>query len=689
MNSIKRPNRMRSTVSLWNLLHRSPLGFDLEQLEPRLQLSASVESVNGTGNNLSNSTWGSAGSDLLRLAAAAYADGVSAPALPTDPSARAISNALNDQADPSNPSSDYATLDQNSLSNFGYAFGQFMDHDLDRTPGSGAPFPIAVAPGDPIGPGDLPFSRSESDPNTGTSASNPLQQVTDVTSYLDLSQVYGSSQTVSDALRTLKGGLLKTSTGNMLPYDNAAYFTPAQIAALNMANDAHAVSTDQLFAAGDVRANENLELTTLQTLFLRNHNRLANGLQKQHPAWNDEQVYQEARKLNIAEYQNIVYTGWIPAVLGPTALPKYTGYNPKVNATIANEFSTVAFRFGHSLLSADIERHTNKGQDITDASPDGAQIGLSQDFFDPNLLNPAGVIDPLTGHTSSDIGPVLKGQADQNSQAMDMLAISDVRNLLFGNGGFGGDDLMARDVQRGRDNGIPDYNSLRVAMGLKAVASFAQITSNVQTQQALAAAYPGGINTIDPFEGGLAEDHVRGSDVGPLFQAIMVNQFSRLRSGDRFFYLNENLTRDEQNTFQQGSTLAKVIQANTNITNLQRDVFLFKASISGTVNGVQSASAVRSRRGPTGLAGITVQLQNEDGVVVATTKTDGRGNYTFNQSSGPSGDPDVSSGVSGTGTYNVVLVLPSGLKQTSPAPNSIFISSGDTNVCGVNFNVLG
>src|SRR6201999_747115 len=120
-------------------------------------------------------------------------------------------------------------------------------------------------------------------------------------------------------------------------------------------------------------------------------------------------------------------------------------------------------------------------------------------------------------------------------------------------------------------------------LGLPAVTSFAQITSNVKVQQDLATAYPGGVNTIDAFEGGLAEDHVRGSDVGQLFQTIMVNQFARLRDGDRFFYLNQTFTPAEQAILNQGNTLGKMIEANTNITNLQSDVFQFKSSISGTV----------------------------------------------------------------------------------------------------------
>ncbi len=131
-----------------------------------------------------------------------------------------------------------------------------------------------------------------------------------------------------------------------------------------------------------------------------------------------------------------------------------------MNAAIANEFSTVAFRFGHSMVSPSIAREGNDGQSIAPS------ISLFEDFFDPNLLNPAGVTDPLTGLASTDIGPILKADADGNGQAMDMMAISDIRNLLFGNAGMGGDDLMARDVQRGRDNGIADYNTVRAAYGL-------------------------------------------------------------------------------------------------------------------------------------------------------------------------------------------------------------------------------
>jgi hypothetical protein len=183
----------------------------------------------------------------------------------------------------------------------------------------------------------------------------------------------------------------------------------------------------------------------------------------------------------------------------------------------------------------------------------------------------------------------------------------------------------------------------------------------------------------------MAEDPVAGSDVGPLFQAIMVNQFTRLRDGDRFFYLNETFSPAEQALLNQGNTLAKVIEANTGITNLQSNVFLFQASISGTV----SMDAVGPSRGagPRGAAGITVQLQDSSGDVLATTVTNAQGNYSFDQLSGSAANPVNASGVSGTGTYNVVLVLPSTLAQTSPDPQSINITRGGTNVAGVSFTV--
>jgi peroxidase len=692
-------------------LRRDPQKFTqhaADVLEPRVLLSAttaapaakipaptasSVEPINGAGNNVANPTWGQAGTDLLRLTPAQYANGVNSPSLPQDPSARLISNLVNNQADPANPSQDINTVDQNSLSDFGYAFGQFIDHDLDLTQGTGASDPISVPAGDPIGgPNDtsLAFQRSATDPTTGTSKSNPLQNPTSVTSYLDLSQVYGSDVATDNALRTLSGGQMKTSPGGLPPLDNSTYFTSTQLQQINASvggmADQGPLPQSQMFVTGDTRGNENLELTALQTLFLDNHNKIAAQLQKANPNWTDQQLFDGARKLNIAEYQSIVYNEWIPAVLGSNALPAYKGYNPNVNSTIADEFSTVAFRFGHSLLSGEIERQGNNGQDVADDVP------LEQDFFDPTLLTGQGqptTVDPLTGLTSTSIGAILKGDADGVSQASDVDTINEVRNELFNEvvPGVGyGQDLIALDIQRGRDQGIGSYNEVRQALGLKPVTSFAQITSNVTVQKELQQAY-GNVNNIDAFEGGLAEDHVPGSDVGQLFQTIMVNQFARLRDGDRFFYLNQTFTPAEQAILNQGNTLGKMIEANTNITNLQSDVFQFKSSISGTVTMNTRNNGPRGGGGSMGLSGLTVQLEDSSGNVLATTKTGRNGTYSFNQLSTGSTNPEGASGVSGTGTYQVVVELPSFLEQVGRGPGAITVTRGGQSFQNVNFVV--
>src|SRR5262249_37443194 len=133
----------------------------VEPLEERALLSADVRSIDGTGNNLANPTLGSAGTDLLRVSPAAYADGVSAPSLPNHLSARGTRHLLNNQADPGNPTQDLSTVDQNSLSDFGYAWGQFIDHDMDLTPtGSGELLTIPADPNDPSQMGDQTFARS-------------------------------------------------------------------------------------------------------------------------------------------------------------------------------------------------------------------------------------------------------------------------------------------------------------------------------------------------------------------------------------------------------------------------------------------------------------------------------------------------------------------------------------------------
>jgi peroxidase len=650
----------------------------VEQLEQRCVMD--VRSITGVGNNLlaGQMNWGAAGTDLLRVSPVAYANGTDSPSTPNDLNPRVISNNLNNQSSfIFSGMDDLGGKQSKSLSDFAYVWGQFLDHDLDlTTDNSGIAFnipadtrtftqPDGTTVSDPMNAGE-PFGRSNAHTVAGV-----RQQINSVTSFEDLSEVYGSTDFIASALRTHSGGLLKTSPGNLLPFNSLAYFSQAELDAMNMANDSQQVPSAQLFAAGDRRANENIELTAIQTLFMRNHNRLANQLHGLNPAsfgytsWTDENLYQEARKLNIAESEIITYTEFVPAIIGPGVLPAYTGYKNNVNPGISTEFSTVGFRFGHSLLSNAIGRHLNNGNDINDtASANGAAIPLVEGFFRPDLISAAahtvnlvdvnGNPDP---HTSSNIGAILKGDADNAANENDLLLIDSVRNTLFGDPFPGlGTDLAARDIQRARDHGIGTYNQLRVAYGLPAVTSFDQITENDAVQAQLRATY-GTVGRIDPFEGMLAEDHVGNGDVGPLLRAMLVKQFKNLRDGDRFFYLNESFTTAEQNLIAQGNTLSKVIKNNTSITNLQANAFFFKESIQGTVfiDADRDGSA-HPTAGEPGSAGVTINLLAADGVtVLATTTTDANGHYSFTDQTG----------IPGTGDFFVQIVVPDGFDLTS------------------------
>ncbi len=579
----------------------------LENLESRQMFAADLRTFDGTGNNLKNTEWGSTEEQFLRIAPAQYADGKSAPAGASRISAREISNLL-----AAHPATE--TLDERGLSAFVYAWGQFLDHDIDltNTAPTNEAFSIQVPKGDPsfdpnsTGSKVINLLRSEYAANTGLT--NARQQVNDITAYIDGSMIYGSSKEVADSLRTFSGGKLKTSDGNLLPMQEG------------------------MFVAGDIRVNENPELTSMHTLFVREHNRIATKLAADHPTWTDEQLYQEARRIVIGEIQAITYNEFLPALLGPEALRPYRGYNPQVNAGISNEFATAAYRFGHSMLGSDIEFLDNDGNEVHDP------ISLRDAFFNPGVVLENG-IDEIVKYLASDV-----------AETIDTRVIDDVRNFLFGPPGSGGLDLAALNIQRGRDHGLADYNSVRAAYGLPKVRSFADITKDVNVQRALQAAYKT-VDNIDLWVGGLAESHVRGASVGPLFQRILADQFTRLRDGDRFWY-----ERDLQ-----GSTLAMVrstklsdiIKRNTTTQNVQDNVFFFRTSIQGRV--FQDANNNRRIDGrEQGIANLTVNLVNTDGQIVATTKTARDGTYRFERLD--------------LGKYKVVVLPAANNSSTTPAP---------------------
>ena len=254
-------------MRLEKLLPRELMAIDMAGLLRAGSLP--TYSVDGTGNNVAQMEWGSTQENLLRLAKAEYGDGISTPNGTDRPSPRAISNAIADQSD-----KDIVT-DRN-MAAFTYVWGQFIDHDIGLTPtGSTEKMRIVVPTGDPffdpnsIGTKTMSTSRSIFDSKSGTSVANPREQINTITAWLDGSMIYGSDTKTASALRTMSGGKLKIGADGLLPVNNSTNFPNGTV---TMANDAHRLPDNQMLAAGDVRANENIELTSLQSLFVREHN---------------------------------------------------------------------------------------------------------------------------------------------------------------------------------------------------------------------------------------------------------------------------------------------------------------------------------------------------------------------------------------------------------------------------------
>lgn len=597
-------------------------------------------SIDGTGNNVSQTEWGSTGENLLRLAKAEYTDGVSSPAGTNRPSAREISNVVSDQGDAD-------IISKKEMSAFIYAWGQFVDHDISLTPtGNSESINISVPKGDPYfdplstATKVINATRSMYDKSTGTSTSNPRQQFNEITAWMDASMIYGSDTATSNALRSFSGGKLKVGPNGMLPLNNSTNFPKGTVTQGNIPGG---VPDDQLYAAGDVRANENIELTSLHTVFVREHNRWAERIAKLNPKLNDQELYQRARAVVIAEIQSITYNEWLPAVLGQNAMPRYNGYNPRVNPDLSNEFSTAAFRFGHSILGDDVEFLDDNGISIAE------DVALKDAFFNPTLLK------------DHSIESIFKYLASDPASELDTMMVGSVRNFLFGPPGAGGFDLAALNIQRGRDHGLADYNDTRAAIGLNKVRSFAEITRNTDLQAKLKQLY-GSVDNIDLWVGILAEDLAPGANIGPTGQRIIADQFRRMRDGDRFWYQNQfsgSLLKEIDQT-----RLSDILIRNTTMRNLQENVFFFHASIGGTV----FADGNRNNRldpGDRRLSGFTVELRNGE-ELVATAVTDTAGRYKF----------DVQSGLR-TGKYTVsVLKSPDG-RAIRPLSKSIAVTRGD------------
>jgi len=542
--------------------------------EPRKTFNCNIptihtyRTIDGTCNNLHRPLIGASLTQFRRLLPAEYEDGVSKPI-------GAGQQLRGDFFDPPWPSTRHLTeqivssskADSERLTHMHMQWGQFLDHDMDLLGMFEVDcskvnndiqfcFPIKVKDTDKTfgitsenKARDLPFTRSlpvcQAQFIYGP---EPREHINRNTHFIDGSMIYGSDKETETAVRSFRGGLLKTSgTGKGdLPF-----------------SDMRNRRGDLLFMAGDTRVNENTGLVVIQTLFLREHNRIATQLSLINPCWDDEKLYQETRKIMGAIIQIITYKQYLPALYGDKwfrfYIRDYRYYSSYKIPAVPNVFSAATFRFGHSQIRNEFSR---LGKQYTPLS--NGPLKLADGFFNPRAYFTSGRTDPI-----------LRGLVADKAKKVDEFVSEGLVSLLLTEpSSVLATDLTALNVQRGRDHAIPPYRTWErfCISRYWNKPSFVQPSSVTHFKKLYG---PKGFSTgMDLWLAGLAEKHLDGSSIGPTFACLLAETFKAIGDGDRFWWENPGIFTHQQRKTLAKVTLSKVIcESSDGIETIQQNAF--------------------------------------------------------------------------------------------------------------------
>ncbi|KAF7658751.1 hypothetical protein LDENG_00008450 [Lucifuga dentata] len=533
-----------------------------------------VPRFDGWYNSLGYPRRGAVGSHLVRLVPARYWDGVYQPIQePQVPNPRRLSRLL-----AAGPSGLPSTRNQTALSVF---FGYHVTFEIfdSRPPGCPPEFMnIPVPKGDPVfdplstGKVLLPFQRGPWDKESGQSPSNPRTQVNLVTAWIDGSSIYGPSTSWSDSLRSFSGGLLTSGSEWDMPSEGGG--RNFMWSAADPSTGDH--GPQNLYELGNAWANENMFTAAEGIIWFRYHNYVASKLHEEHPEWSDEKLFQNARKTVVATFQNIIVYEWLPGYLGDKKLLPYPGYQKFIDPGISPEFQAAAIRFGISMAPPGVYMRNRTCHFREIINIDGSLSPAMR------LCNSFWKRQRLSVKSSQDIDDLLMGMASQIAEREDNVVVEDLRDFMYGPLRFTRSDLVALTIQRGRDFGLPSYTEVRQALDLPPVKTFEDInpelnSTNPQLLREIAELYNRDITKLELFPGGLLES-VDGP--GPVFSTIILDQFERIRNGDRFWFENRQngLFTDEEIQKIRNMTFHDVLVAVTSAeaSDIQNNVFFWK-----------------------------------------------------------------------------------------------------------------
>ncbi|XP_061187680.1 thyroid peroxidase-like [Saccostrea echinata] len=545
---------------------------DVKQQNCNKAKQSAYRSVDGGCNNIDHPEWGAAITPQPRYLPAEYDDGITSPRRTSKdgsplPSTRLVSNKLFRVAGNCTETDYTQTL-------MVMVWGQFIDHDIVSTPVTqgidGAPitccgdevekredcFPISIPADDPhFTTGCMNFVRSAPAPPFDGCQPGARENINQITSFIDGGVVYGDSRKAWLDLADTSTGSMMTSEGNMLPIGGTC-------------RPSNTLTQCQL--AGDHRVNVVPSLGGAHLVFVREHNRIAEELRKVRPDWGPSKVYQEARKIIGALLQQITYGEYIPATLAESDLVKFNlklkrrgfsnSYNDSLNPAAKNVFNAAAFRFGHSQIPPTLAYVLRDYMTRVQATP------MESTFLDPQMLvtQNGKRVDDLTRFIVTSNGMKADGQFEPA-----------VRDRLFEDANGNSFDLGALNLQRGRDHGLPPYNSWRRWCGLPVGTSFSDLPDISEENRVIFADLYSEVDDIDVYAGGMVEKPVKGASVGPLFSCIIGNQFKDLKDGDRYWYESqgkEGFTGAQLREIRKVK-LSKILCDNFGVDPIQPDVF--------------------------------------------------------------------------------------------------------------------
>ncbi|XP_077476620.1 thyroid peroxidase isoform X2 [Stigmatopora argus] len=393
------------------------------------------------------------------------------------------------------------------------------------------------------------------------------QQINAITSFIDASVVYGSSQKMNNFLRDLDGFNGKLRVNKHFEDKHGRPYLPFEESLESAC--LHSEKKSACFRAGDSRVNEGLPLTSLHTLWVRQHNQIVEKLKNLNGHWTAATVYEETRKIVGALHQIITMRDYLPKIIGEEFfedyIGPYRGYDSTVDPSASNVFATAAFRFGHATISPIVKR-LNESYQEHEHFPN---LMLHETFFSPWRIIKEGGIDPiLRGAIGTEAAALHSDKllADELTERLVVLAIPQQM------------DLASLNLQRGRDHGLPGYNDWRELCEMeriKTLTDLKQVVSNASVAEKIFQLYKHPDN-IDVWLGGLVESFLPGSRTGPVFACLIAKQMKALRDGDRFWWEADGIFTQQQRDELLKVSLSKIICDNTNITEVPPDAFVFE-----------------------------------------------------------------------------------------------------------------